>query len=44
MGDPTGAAPEKGDQIMERAVAVGVQLIEVLDEQRRRRAESPLRP
>lgn len=33
MGDPTKATREKGDRIIDRAVAVGVQLVEVLAEQ-----------
>jgi creatinine amidohydrolase len=37
MGDPTKATREKGDRIMQRAVAVGVQLLDVLEEQRHRK-------
>jgi creatinine amidohydrolase len=36
MGDPTKATAEKGDRIMQRAVEVGLQLLEVLAEQQRR--------
>lgn len=38
MGDPTKATREKGNRIIDRAVTVGVQLLDVLEEQRRRRS------
>jgi creatinine amidohydrolase len=41
MGDPTRASRDKGDRIMARAVEVGVQLLEVLAEQRRQRSSRP---
>jgi creatinine amidohydrolase/Fe(II)-dependent formamide hydrolase-like protein len=38
MGDPTKASRDKGERIMQRAVEVGVQLLEALAEQLRQRA------
>jgi creatinine amidohydrolase len=35
MGDPTKATREKGDIIIDRAIEVGIQLVEVLEEQAR---------
>jgi creatinine amidohydrolase len=38
MGDPTKATREKGDRIIDRAIAVGMQLVDVLAEQANRPA------